>query len=280
MTELLAERKEEINSAKKSIENLDKQNTALKTSLTQLKADHWNAKQRLEEVEASKAEHEKIAMQSMAEKNKIEASNNKLMAWNAELDSEKIQLETKVKNLEQLNVELQQKISHQDQNEGLLKAKLKFFEQHKSNLEQLVPGPHNDIIETSINLGSMDISGDTARLKEQCALLEELNDSYEQDIQEFKEKIELSERRFNQLHEHFLVYKDFINHDANNPSARRIESQIEAQLKVVGLHKDGPVSRYVSTDYLQMIKQGKLSENIRRSSVRSHRDCKPIEWDN
>jgi hypothetical protein len=41
--------------------------------------------------------HERIAAHSAAEKSKVEATSNKLMALNAELDTEKIQLVMKLK---------------------------------------------------------------------------------------------------------------------------------------------------------------------------------------
>jgi hypothetical protein len=278
LTKLLSEREDELRFAKESYGNLEKRYAVLMESVLKIKADHWNQRQRLEELQASKAEHEKIAVQSNAEKSKADATNSKLVAWNAELDAEKIRLEINNKALELQNIELRAMVADRDE-EKIREGSDNCLEQKKANLEQVIidsmrqsPTSENVHIVASVNQVT---EAEVNKLKEQCALLEELSNSYEKDIAELTSTVESNERRFAQLEEQITVYKEFVSQDRYD----RTTPRVEAQLKAVGLHKDNPRKEYVAKDYFVKVQQRGLSQNIRRSATMSHRDCEPIVWE-
>jgi hypothetical protein len=279
LKKLLLEREDELRFAKESYNSLEIQHATLKETMSIIKADNWNQKQRLEELHASKLEHEKIAAQSNAEKSKAEATNNKLIAWNAELDAEKIRLEMKNKALELQNNELQDKLADENDETIRLHSSIKFLELKKTKLEQVISDQYRDFpisgnnqVVTSDNATT---EAEVTKLKEQCILLEELNGLYENDIAELVKTVEGNQHRFAQLEEQVTVYKEFISQDRND----RITPRVEAQLKAVGLHKDSPHHEFVAKDYFLKIQQRGLSQNIRRSAALSHRDCEQIVWE-
>jgi chromosome segregation ATPase len=277
LTKILAAQKEEIRFSKESYENLDKQHANLNEAFAKIKVDFWNSKQRVDELEASTAEHERIAARSNEEKSKVEATNAKLVNRSTKLDAKIIQLDTKIKNLEFQNVELQKEDAAREDDKIRIEGNMKFLELKKAKLEQIVLGPETKFPTSGtaevVASASRASKAETKPLKEQITFLEELNKLQESDIADLNKQTGADKRRIAQLEEALVVHKEFVNQDGYD----RTTPRVVAQLKEVGLYKDTPRKEWVSGTYFEKIKQRGLSEHIRRSAVKSHRDCDPMD---